>query len=71
MTETGQSKQETLRAMLKAFQEKNNRVRIRLASGEEREGYIEWMSSELLTLKRQIDTFISIDKIELVQKVSE
>lgn len=64
-----QEKKETLRAMLKAFQGKNNKVRIRLASGDEHEGYIEWMSTELLTLKRQIDTFISIDKIELVEKI--
>ncbi|MBA7490576.1 hypothetical protein ES702_01114 [subsurface metagenome] len=66
-----QEKKETLRAMLKALQENNDRVKLRLASGKECEGNIEWLSTELLTLRRQIDTFISIDKIELVQKLSE
>ena len=73
MTQEREKKDETLRGLLKTIHEakKKTKIKITLVGGPPREGYIQWLTTELLTFEGQPSTFILIDKIQLVQKIPE
>ena len=60
---------ETIKEWLKAWQQNNFEIEIRMVSGKTHRGHITTTGAEYIILKEDLYTYISIDKVESVTKI--